>query len=92
MTLLIKHGYELNDMENKCMRYYAFISKVINFQTKYFNIVEYLCKNDEVLSEKMALLILNEASRVNQSDGIKPIVNVIHKYLDIDDDLKQKRK
>ncbi len=92
MTLLIKHGYELNDMENKCMRYYAFISKVINFQTKYFNIVEYLCKNDEVLSEKMAFLILNEASRVNQSDGIKPIVNVIHKYLDIDDDLKQKRK
>lgn len=85
MTLLIKHGYEINEMENKCMRYYAFMSKVINFQTKYFNIIEYLCKNDEVLSEKMAYLILHEASRVNQSDGIKPIVGVIHKFLDIED-------
>lgn len=40
----------------------------------------------------MAFLILNEASRVNQSDGIKPIVNIIHKYLDINDNLTQKRK
>lgn len=40
----------------------------------------------------MAYLILYEASRINQSDGMKPIVNVIHKYLEIDDELKQKRK
>lgn len=59
MTLLIKHGYELNDMENKCMKFYAFMSKIINFQTKYFDLVEYLCKDDEVLSERMAFLILN---------------------------------
>ncbi len=50
MTLLIKNGYELNDMENKCMKYYAFMSKVINFQTKYFDVVEYLCRGDEALS------------------------------------------
>lgn len=92
MTLLIKHGYELNDMENKCMKFYAFMSKIINFQTKYFDLVEYLCKDDEVLSERMAFLILSEASRVNQSDGIKPIVNVIHKYLNINDKLKNKRR
>ena len=46
MTLLIKHGYELNDMEAKCTRYYAFMSKIINFPTKHVDFVEYLCKND----------------------------------------------
>ncbi len=92
MTLLIKHGYELNDMENRCMKYYAFMSKIINFQTKYFDLVDYLCKNDEVMSEKLAFLILNETSKVNQSDSVKPIVNVIHKFLDIDDHLRNKRK
>ena len=39
----------------------------------------------------MAFLILNEASKVNQSDAIKPIVNVIHKFLNIDDHLRNKR-
>jgi hypothetical protein len=29
---------------------------------------------------------------VNQSDGIKPIINVIHKYLNINDHLRNKRK
>ena len=46
MTLLVKHGYELNDMENRCLKNYAFISKIINFQTKYFDLVEYLCKDN----------------------------------------------
>jgi hypothetical protein len=78
-------------MESKAMKSYAFMSKVINFQTRHFNLVDYLCKDDEVMSEKMAFLILYEAAKVGQSDGIKPIVTVIHKFLDIDDKFKQKR-
>jgi len=78
-------------MESKAMKTYAFMSKVINFQTKHFNLVEYLCKDDEVMSEKMAFLILYETAKVNQSDGIKPIVSVIHKFLDIEDKLRPKR-
>ena len=39
----------------------------------------------------MAFLILNEAAKVSQSDNIKPIVAVIHKYLSIEDNIKQKR-
>jgi hypothetical protein len=67
------------------------MTKLITFPTKHINLVEEICKNDDVLSEKMAFLILNEAAKVSQSDNIKPIVAVIHKYLSIEDNLKQKR-
>lgn len=39
----------------------------------------------------MAFLILYEAAKVSQSDGIKPIINVIHKFIEIDDHLRSKR-
>jgi hypothetical protein len=39
----------------------------------------------------MAFLILYEAAKVSQSDGIKPIINVIHKFIEIDDKLRAKR-
>jgi hypothetical protein len=39
----------------------------------------------------MSYLILHETAKVNQSDGVKPIINAIHKFLGINDNLKARR-
>lgn len=91
MYTLISYGYELNEMEDKCRRTYAFIDKIIGHRVEGAKMIEDLCKDDSVLSEKMGYLLLSKSASVNQSDQIKPIVASIHEYLNIDDDLKQMR-
>lgn len=68
MTLLIKHGYKLNEIEKKCMKNYSFMEKIIKFPTKHFNLVDFVCKENQILSEKFAYLILMETAKVSQSD------------------------
>lgn len=91
MHVLLENGYELNEMEEKCFKTYAFMDKIISHRVEGANIIETLCKNNSVISQKMGFLLLNTFSNVQQSDQAKPIIASIHEYLKIDDDLKKRR-
>ena len=91
MHVLISLGYELNEMEEKCRKTYAFMDKIIAHRVAGANMIEELCKGNHILSEKMGYLLLNKCAAVNQSDQVKPIVASIHEFLRVNDDLAKLR-
>lgn len=91
MQTLLSYGYELNELEEKCRRTYAFMDKIITYRVEGANMIAELCKNDQILSEKMGYMLLNKSSSVNQSDHVKPVIASIHEYLSIDDALRPLR-
>ena len=69
------------------MRSYVFMNKIINFPTKHFNLVEYVCKGNHSMSERFAYLLLHNCSKVTMSDGAKPVISAIHEFVSIEDDI-----
>ena len=64
------------------------MDKIISHRVENANLIEYLCKNNSVISEKMGYLLLTTCSNVQQSEQVKPIIASIHEYLKIEDALK----
>lgn len=65
------------------MNKHAFLNKIINYPTTNVSLVELLCKDNHVLSEKLGFTILFNISRVDRSDYVKPIIAIIHQFLAI---------
>lgn len=91
VTLLLKEGYELTEAERQCMRHYAFLEKAIKYPTAHYNLVDYLCREDRLISEKTAYLLLFEISKVTQSDEVKPFIASLLRFLEIKDEMCQLR-
>lgn len=53
--------------------------------------IQQLCEGNRLLSEKLGYLLLVNCAKVNQSDQVKPIIASIHEFLNIDDEMKDKR-
>lgn len=49
-TLLLKHGYELNELEKSCIKNYAFMQKIIKYSTNDCNLIEHVCKDNSIHS------------------------------------------
>lgn len=70
------------------MKNYAFMEKIIKFPTKHFNLIDFICKDNQILSEKFAYLILMETAKVSQSDEVKAIILTMHKFIEIKDSMQ----
>lgn len=46
LQTLLDHGYELNEMEEKCFNSYAFMEKISTFLIDGSNMIETICKNN----------------------------------------------
>lgn len=68
-----------------------FLDKLTKHHPRNSKIIEIVCRNHPVNSERLGYLILHEITKVAHSDEVKPIIEAIHQFLDIKDDLSQQR-
>jgi hypothetical protein len=68
LALLIKSGYEMSPTEKKCLSHYMFLEKLTKHHPKSARMIDLVCKNNPVNSERMAYLILYGVSKVCHSD------------------------
>lgn len=73
------------------MSHYNFLETLTKHHPKSAKMIDMVCRNNSVNSERMAYLLLSNISKVCHSDDIKPLIEGVHQYLAIDDALRPAR-
>lgn len=70
---------------------YSFLEKLVKISSKKPGFIKSLCRDNTVISERIAYCVTEDLMKVTHSDSSKPLIETIIEYITLEDDLKQKR-
>lgn len=83
--------YKITNEDIICLNHQDFLEKLTKHHPKNSKLLNIICHENTVNSEKFAHLILYSMSKIYHSDDIKPLIEAMHEFLSLDDSLKKKR-
>lgn len=89
---LISAEQEFSENELKCFVSYSFLEKLVKTINKKPGFVASICRNNSLVSERLAYCISECLMKVTHSDDSKPIIETVIEFLSIKDELTQQRK
>jgi|JI6StandDraft_1071083.scaffolds.fasta_scaffold19444_1 hypothetical protein len=89
---LISEEKTFSENELKCFVSYVFLEKLVKAVSKKPGFISNICRNNSVVSERVAYCISEGLMKVTHSDDSKPLIESIIEYINIKDDLTDQRK
>ena len=89
---MIAEEKHFTENELKCFVSYVFLEKLVKAVSKKHGFISNICRDNAVVSERIAYCISDGLMKVKHSDDSKPLIESIIEYLGVKDDLTEQRK
>lgn len=91
LALLVGNDSKLAPDEQKCLSHYNFLESLTKHHPKSARMIDMVCRDNAVNSERMAFLFNYGISKVSHSDDVKPLIEGVHQFVAIDDGMRAAR-